>query len=73
MRKSAIEYAFIPSTEIVHDWMAILNPSTGFTIYEQMSNDAADSYPSDNPGATTPWPIVFPHPAFTAQLDNEFG
>jgi len=58
------------SNEIANDWMVLTNPNTGLTIYQQMYNDATASYPLGNPGATTPWPIVFPNPTFTAQLDS---
>ena len=58
------------SNEIADDWMIRTNPNTGLTIYQQMYNDAIASYPLGNPGATTPWPIVFPNPTFTAQLDS---
>ena len=56
--------------EIVNDWYNRINPNTGLTIYEQMYNDAITSYPLGNPGATTPWPIIFPNPTFTAHLDS---
>jgi len=58
------------STELFNDWFVRINPNTGFTINQQMHNDAAASYPSGNPGVTTPWPIVYPNPTFTAQLDS---
>ena len=56
--------------ELTNDLAVRINPYTGFTIAQQIAMDADQSYPSDNPGPTTPWPIVFPDPYFTAQLDS---
>jgi len=58
------------AAELTYDWFTRTNPNTGLTIYQQMSNDATASYPSGDPGATTPWPIVFPNPTLSAQLDS---
>jgi len=58
------------SNELNNDWNVRVNPNTELTIYEQMTFDANTSYPSGNPGVTTPWPIVYPNPGFTAQLDS---
>lgn len=64
-----IKYTF---EEASYDFFNRFNPDTGLTIFQQIYNDANNTYPIDDPpsGPATPWPLTYPDPVLAAQLDN---
>ena len=57
--------------EITNDYFNTFNPQTGLTIYQQVFNDANNTYPTNvpPPGPATPWPLTYGDPALAARLD----
>ena len=64
-----IKYTF---NEASYDFFNRFNSDTGLTIFQQLCNDANNTYPLNDPppGPATPWPLTYADPVLAAQLDS---
>ena len=64
----------IPYTieEATNDYFNTFNPQTGLSIYQEIVNQANDTYPTNSPppGPATPWPLTYGDPQQAIQLDS---
>ena len=58
--------------EAAYDYYNIFNPTTGLTIFQQITNDANNTYPTNDPpsGPATPWPLTYADPVLAKKLDS---
>jgi monoamine oxidase len=66
------EYVKYTFNEASYDFFNRFNPETGLTIYQQIYNDANNTYPTNSPpsGPATPWPLTYGDPVRAKQLDS---
>ncbi len=66
------KYVKYTQQEAAYQYYNVFNPNTGLTIFQQITNDANNTYPTNNPppGPATPWPLTYGDPVLAATLDN---
>jgi monoamine oxidase len=66
---SFVEYT---NEETANDYFNTVNPETGLTIFQQVVEEANNTYPTNDPipGPATPWPLTYADPELAAELDS---